>query len=193
MKTLEQKINDLKDDHAKELALLTSQGHWEEITGSKCVEFDSFRTFKPETVEDLQRLLNALEPYNTSHEIKGASTKNFLGYMYRLDIANDINQEPKVKIQFNLVDLKNIWVTFPLSMINEIKEYTFTDEFLHRSYREVTDSEYHYFTGSSYKQIREMRLPRLTFKGKNIGWYGGGCTSLCDLKSKEMINYILNK
>jgi len=70
----------------------------------------------------------------------------------------------------------------------EFDENVMYNDMLGRETRKVTESEYHYFTGISKREITEMRIPRKFLKGfKFVRFYGGNCTSYSDDESHNEI------
>jgi len=65
-------------------------------------------------------------------------------------------------------------------------------EFVTRESRNITESEYHYFTGSSYDRLRSMKVMCYRFNNSNvINWYGGDKTLLDEIEIQNIIDSLM--
>jgi len=89
---------------------------------------------------------------------------------FKLRIENPCQGKHKAQLDYYTEDGTCIQIEF--------NEETMYGGFLGREWRDITDSEHHYFTGTSMKQLREMRFVRKFLRGFPIvRYYGGNTTS----------------
>lgn len=133
-----------------------------------------FLSIKVGSFEDLTSFLNNCEPYITSHRVKHGNFEHDIINPYRVQIENSSRGYSKLKLTTYLINNFMIWVEIDFNLL----PYYIIDKYTNLSYRNVTDSEYHYFTGYSMKRLRELKIPARRFNGYQLSWYGGDKTLL---------------
>ena len=184
MKTLEQKIEDLKNEHYFDVyAKSISFG----IKHVACVSERNFISFDCKSIEEAKILLTNLKPTNTVNYV-GTAKDTFYKIIdspYRLDINNpaipnqynDFNL--KISFEFNDID---IWIKIPLRLIGF--------NLFNKEKRKVTDSELHYFGGMDRKKIFDLTC--YNFNNRYVvSFYGGQKTLFCGIETDYIINHIL--
>lgn len=156
-------------------------------TGVECSVFDSFISFKPKSIEDVQNIINTLKPYSNTQEVKGATITEYIDSPYRIDLKSSHNGSTVIRITYNNIE-KVYWIKLPIEWIPT----QIIEKFAFKTSRNVTDIEAGiYFANRTLSQIAKIRIPCYTFRGKLINWYGGGKTLLDGLHSKNFIEDVL--
>jgi len=143
---------------------------------------------KCKTPDEFKAVLAAFPATNSNTIIGTASDKYYadLATPYRLDIDNPARPNQwhnfAITIAYTSGEI-DIKIELPIQFV---ADYVTTGE------RGVTDSEYHYFTGSSYQELRKMRVRAYNFKANQMGWYGGNKTLLDVSEIGHIISH-LNK
>jgi len=128
--------------------------------------------------EKATEMLDAFPPTRFETNI----LKSVISSPYRLILEN-----PCSISRFSSFTLKVGWVHEELELhfnipVEYVKDFTLPTS------RHITDSEYHYFTGTDIKYLTTMMVPRRVFnRSQVINWYGGDQTLLC----VDTINKIL--
>ena len=125
-----------------------------------------------------------LFPATNEETIIKASKEYYLNTPFRMNLKNPAKYND---FTLNIEYISNdyfITLTIPT---NEIKE------FINTSNRNITDCEYHYFTGWSHNKLRNTKILAYKFKSYDvIGWFGGDQTLLNEIEIEEIINYLNN-
>lgn len=193
MDTLEAKKKEIKDKMALDIA----SAEFEHEVKSKfpLLEIMAYirdwkghektANFKLETKDDFKKVFKEYPPTNEETIIGYAGKDStVLKSPYRLDLENPCRQNNysrfEVKIQYMSDDI-NMRITLPVEAVQD---------FVKRTGRSITDSEHHYFTGTSRRELNEMRVTAYHWNGtEQIGWYGGNRT----LTNIETTNKIIEE
>lgn len=127
---------------------------------------------------ELKAVLSAFPPTNKETVIGTATDKYYkvLKTPYNMRINNPC--QPSNSYNFELQISydskgKDISITIPIE---------FVQDFVRPNQRHITNSEYHYFTGHSMNELRNMRVRCFLFlnplNDEIISWYGGDQTLL---------------
>lgn len=171
-KTLQQKIDELtKEQSFKEFAttrlgeikhLAFLSGHDKEIPRL---------VITTTTLTEVQFIFTEFPATNITTEI-GIGTKHevTLSTPYRINIDNPARpsqyRDFTVEIHYFSSEI-DIEIDIPLSLI---------PDFFIPTKRNISDSEYHHFTGVSINELRSLKIRTYDFKGEQIKWYGGDRT-----------------
>ena len=129
-----------------------------------------------QTIEEVSYLLNLFTPMDKPIVVHETTVRS----PYKIEIENPAKYEREVKIDFNCEEF-SLGIRFPESIIYE---------FLLRSERNVYETEYHYFTGVSQKELMNRKITCYMFKGDQVKFYGGSsvCTNIDEIN--EIISYL---
>lgn len=146
-----------------------------------------FLSCKPKTKAELITILKKLKPAKENRIIKTCNSSHEIESPFKIELINPCapNQygDFRLRIVYKCKKGFDVWIELP---IDEIKE------FLRTSQRNITSSEYHYFTGVSQSKLNEMTVKMYLFdteRGKFLNMYGGN-QYLLDV---ELIKKIINK
>lgn len=198
--SLEQEISILKEKHEREIENLNAKFELEVfakriscgVKHNACLfSKRNFISFEPKTIEEAQTLLNNIKPTNVKQVIGTVTDKYYKTFdsPYQLSIDNPAspsNYNPftlKIKFEYNDVD---IWIKIPINLITDYKFVA--------GARNITDSEYHYFTGTSMSNLRKMVVKYFNFNHTSvINFYGGGKNLYCPIETDKIISAIINQ
>lgn len=133
-----------------------------------------------------QYLIDKFPATNKSHTINASSKERIINHSYKLTISNPSvpnNTFPTgLRIVFQHKDLE-VWLTVPLNLCMQ---------FFVAGERPITDSEYHYFTGTSLERLRQMRVTKYSFTDYHdtINWYGGDVTLMDADLTETIMSYL---
>lgn len=191
METLEAQIEKLKAEHAFKSDMETRFGNYKILAYSSaskeydsCVNFDLTGVPISDIPAHIKYIIGSLRCKETETLIGSASGKNWLnmsGYTLRFD--NGISdQHADIKYLSNRI---SVTIKVPVNFYQGIILTSFT--------RSVTDSEYHYFGGTSMDQIRKMQLRAYKLNiFKEIVWYGSDVTMwIDDIDLREVYEQVL--
>ena len=135
--------------------------------------------------DEFKQVLTTLPPTNHVSVIGSSTSKEKeLNVPFRLDIENPCapNSYSKfiLKIEYTHNDIE-LSIELP---IESIIEFTTTGT------RNITDSEYHYFTGTSYAELRKIKVRSYSFKSDQISWYGGNKTLTDEPEIENIISFL---
>lgn len=140
---------------------------------------------RAKTIDEFKQAFSALPPTNHTTLIGSATSKEkVLNVPYRVDIDNPASPNQYHNFKFEITYRSNnieVNIEMPIGFINE---------FTSRSDRNVSDSEYHYFTGVSEQKLRTMKVMCYNFKGAQISWYGGNKTLTDENTINEIIHHL---
>ena len=192
MDSLEKKIQALKEEHKVQIL---SEKFSDEITRmfpniktlSYIKEWNGMKktaNFDLENEGDFKHVFNIFKPTNKEVVIGYAGKDStVLKTPYRIDLENPPQTSRysrfEMKIDYVSNDI-NLRIKIPIELVKD---------FVMRSSRKITSSEYHYFTGVSQSELYRMDVMSYTYNTNDyIGWYGGNKT----LTSTDVINKIIN-
>ena len=138
---------------------------------------------------DVTKVLNAFEPYETSHVID-TTKKSYINSPYRIDLVNDYYQ-CELNIDFYLINHFEISIRIDFK---HVPNFLFSQFFI-STLRGLYDTETVYVNlPSHYKKFKDIRINSNMFKNANytdiINWYGGNKTLLNSDKTHEIITYL---
>jgi hypothetical protein len=179
MKTLESQIEELKEEHAFKSDMETRFGNYKFTAyiskwkdQDNCINFDLTSMPIAEIPAHIKYIIGSLRCKETETLIGSASRESWLnmsGYTLRFD--NGINNH-HADIKY-LSNRTSVTIKLPVNFYQGIILTTFR--------RSVTDSEYHYFGGTSMSEIRRMQLTAYKLNiFKEIVWYGSDVTMWID-------------
>ena len=183
---LNAKIEALKVKHEIETEILNKLGTIKNSFIGDNKE-TGFLSCKPQNKAELNTILKQYKPTKENRIIKTCNNSQEINSPFKLELINPCYVGPyspfEIKIVYKSKEGFDIWITYP---IEEIKE------FLRSSQRNITSSEYHYFTGYSQRKLNELVVKMWLFDTENklrLNMYGGN-QYLLDV---ELINKIMNK
>lgn len=140
---------------------------------------------KAKNKDEFKQVINTLIPTNTTTTIGSATSKEKeLNSPFRLDIENPCAPNSysifKIEIKYTSNDI-DVEIKLPIDEVNQ---------FVVIGQRGVTDSEYHYFTGTSHAKLRKMQVRAYSFKSEQIGWYGGDKTLIDETEIENIISFL---
>lgn len=184
MKTKEQIIKENQEKLAQELRELETEQYFSGLFPDEkfTVYRDNSVTFEPKNVESIKNILQTLQPSNINTRIGFAGKEDYIiNSPYGLNLKNPCSPNSwnyfHVKIQYTCNE-HEISIQIPVELLKG---------FLTNSMRKIDDSEHHYFTGVSMKDLRNMTVFSYSFNKDQISWYGGDKT----LKDVDEINSIV--
>lgn len=197
METLEKKIEDLKKKHEIEIISAEFGSEMEALFPDMEVlayarEWNGVHktlNIEPKTKEDFQEILKLLPPTNKETRIGSAGKdEKILKSPFRLDLINPCQTgrfssfEMKVYYDSNGINLR---IKVPIELVTD---------FIKRGSRYITDSEHHYFIGSSHSELRKMTVTQYYWNNPNyMSWYGGNKTLMDTKEIKEVIKHLRSK
>lgn len=131
--------------------------------------------------EDICKILEHFEPTKMRYEFSHSS-EVVLESQFRMELQNSI-RDIGFRIMYESNDV-DVWINLDIDRI---------EGFINKTSRPVYDTEHHYFGGTSMKRIREMRIDSRNFKGREIGWYGGNRTLVCEEQVAEIMKSLTEK
>ena len=191
------KIAELKAKQAKELEFATLELSLIEKCANagieeKCRLIDSKRPFLvigDALTNEIKLFKKVLElfPVTEQKEVKTASDTCGM-FDFHMSINNSgrhcrFSAMHELKISWKSGEI-DIWLAFDCS-----KDF-FNELIVSGSSRKITDSEHHYYTGMSYKELGEIRLPVKTFKSGNKRLYGGTRYLICSDMVKSIADLL---
>lgn len=147
---------------------------------------------KCKNVEEFNQVLKAFKPTNKQTVIGTARDSYFktLKTPFEIKLLNPCipNQWNNFNIQIEYKSGKNdINITLP---IETVKDFIIIES------RKITDSEYHYFIGTTLAELHRMQVRSYNFKGlcndEVINWYGGDKTLLKLTMINDIIKTLTN-
>jgi hypothetical protein len=163
------KIEGVKFNHRADAEFYTKR--------DKCIKDKSLFIY-PSDAAEFKKVFEAFNPSNSYFIEGGKNTR--VETPYRITIDNPPKYGRTIKIQWDYNDIL-IYCTLPESLISD---------FLTQTERGVYDSEFHYFTGLSMMQLKNLRLPKMNFKAPQINYYGGSCTLICEEETTAILNHL---
>jgi hypothetical protein len=183
---LNAKIEALKVKHEIETAILNKLGTIKTSFIGDNKE-TGFLTCKPQNKAELNAILKQYKPTKENRIVKTCNKSHEIKSPFKLELINPCSISNYSNFELKIVYKSNegfdIWITYP---IDEIKE------FLKSSQRNITSSEYHYFTGYSQRELNELIVKMWLFdtdKSLFLNMYGGN-QYLLDV---DLINKIIDK
>lgn len=164
----------------QQIAELTAKHEFEEYTNSILPGIKTLSilsngkkriVIEGKTKDDFVKTLSVLHPTNTETLI-GSATKHEATLItpFRINIENPCSPSQyrnfQIEISYTSNDI-DVDINLPIELVKD---------FVLRSERNITDSEYHYFTGTSMTQLRTMKVMCYVFNASQISWYGGNKT-----------------
>lgn len=200
MKTLEAKLEYLEAKQAVERESLIFKHEMEEtfkgfdmiayVADTKCI---TIRDIDP---EKFNGIIEQLPVTSKEHVISYAGKDDTI-----IDFPVRFNLENPTKYEGSFLRLiytsNDIAVRLEIPIFKLLKYEDFNGYFI-RSERKIYDSEYHYFTGVSMKELMNTKIPCYIFNGfDNISWYGGSKTlkdvSMCENIFMQLESLAINK
>lgn len=170
MNELERKIEELKQEYNSKQSIL-------EIVGNdiKFYHCKTFVSFEVKSIDEVKLLFDKFKPVNETSEMKTATQTYQVNHFLKMMINNPCQisrfSNFDLKLSYQSSDIE-IHIKIPISLINE--KNILNTSFFKVSSRKIYDCEYHYFTGVSMKELREMKVRCYLFDtSKVIGYYGG--------------------
>lgn len=191
METLELQIEKLKAEHAFKADMETRFGNYKTLAYlnenkeyDNCIHFDLTGLSIADIPAHIKYITGSLRCKETETLIGSASGKNWLnmsGYTLRFD--NGIHNH-HADISY-LSNRTSVTLKVPVNFYNGIILTSF--------YRSVTECEYHYFGGTSMKEIRNMKLRAYKLNiFKEIVWFGSHVTMwIDDVDLREVYEQVL--
>jgi len=182
------KITAAKLKHARELELLEAEGQFEGLQGFKhiCNHKRPFAVFEVNSLKDAADILATLKPTNETNKLGFAGKDDIvIDTPYHVTFDSPARQtrfsQPAVKLKWQYGEL-DIWLEFPSELVKELRV---------GGRRAVTDSERHYFTGMSYKQLQRIEILTYWLKsGQSQSYYGGNKVATCPKAVQALLDYI---
>lgn len=132
---------------------------------------------------EFQDILKVYPPINNQIKFGSSKEETVLETQFKLTLDN-----PARPNQWNDFDLDikyhakefEVWITLPIQEILQ---------FVNTTTRNVTDSEYGYFEGYSFNELRDMKVRMYQWNNRKVvRWYGGNETLKCINTISEVIN-----
>ena len=102
-----------------------------------------------------------------------------------------------LQIRYNITEIfegrrtpNTAWITLPFS---KIEEYLNSKQLISNSNRKIDTSEYHYYSSTINKSVKNITIPIIKFQTDNIGYVGGAMRLVNSLRIQEIIDYIKNQ
>lgn len=186
MKTLQEKIRSIKDEANSKIKALKFEHELIERFKDYDIKTYGHRVvFKFSTIDEIIDFIVKHPPTNKQTILGFAGKQDrIIESPFRLQIQNKANPSEyfknEVKVEYKLSDIR-VELTVPSENC----------EFLNRTSRHITDSEYVHFIGRSVRELQNIKVLSYEFKNssKVIKWYGGDITLL----DVEQINLILKQ
>lgn len=142
---------------------------------------NKFLSIEVADYSDLTNFFKNCKPYKTSHRIKHGSFEHDIINPYKVDLESNINRGVCMRFETYLINDFMVWVKIN---INNVLPSYLIDKYTSPYHRNITDSEHHYFTGRSYKELNKIRIQARNWRGYQLSWYGGGKTLLSHDKNE---------
>lgn len=148
---------------------------------------DNFIVFNAKSLEDIKGVLTNLKPSVNSVIIKHGNDRYDLISNYKIECINNFYNR-QLKIVFVCMGVE-FWIKIDIKDLPQ----EFADKFLHPFKRSLYSTESHYVNiPSHYKKFKDIRIDAYSFNSsyKNLSWYGGDITLICEEGIREIINYL---
>lgn len=185
-KTKEQQIADVKSQAQKKIRGIETEFKIRDIIPDvdfKFITSNNCAVFNVTSRDEMDKVLQTFPPINKSIVIKPIGKEKIVNSSYRVDIDNPatVNSVSRHEMRISYVtDDINVTIKLPIDMV---------EEYVYEYQRKINDTEYHYFTGLSHRQLRDKKVRAYKFKNSNvITWYGGTHTQLDETYIKNIIN-----
>lgn len=173
-KNLNKLKNKIKQDEKDIESMFHSQFNFSDKNTEISYINDKFLSITVQKYSELTNFLNNCKPYKNAHRIKYGSFEHDIVNPFKISLNSEIRNGVFLKLECYLINDFMIWIKIPL---NNLPSYL-VDKYTSSYNRSVTDSESHYFTGHSYSEINQIKIPARNFRGYQLNWYGGDKTLL---------------
>jgi len=194
MNTKQEKINDLKKRHEeklkKDLSLLSIQCGLPE-TSKDALVFDSngfCASIDCQDPKELCMLFNKLKPVKLSSRFMHGQKIIELNTPYQIETISNVNNCPKASFVWDVViEGEAVKINAKIDA-----KFLIDERYLSLGSRGVTDSEHHYFTCRSKREVDSIKIPCANFSSitKQVSYYGGNKKSTCTGQIESIIAWI---
>lgn len=141
-----------------------------------------------ENSEHFNEIISKLPPTNPTTTIGYASKEpTLLNTPFRIDLDNPCKTSEYSKFKLKIDYISNdihVDIELPIELIKE---------WVYATNRNITDCEYHYFTGSSMVELRKIKVRCYAFNTPSqISWFGGNKTLTEESVINEIISHLTN-
>jgi len=183
MKTVSQLEKELKE--AKE----EQKNAWVSRAGVDCfVNGDQIFFTSLNSEDEVIKVLNAFEPYETSHIQKYGGKNIYISSPYKVSLSNDFS-ESKLKISFKMINSVEILCWINVNLLSE----EFKNNFLSVGTRSLSDTEeIHVMCKSHTREFKNYRVRSYGFKNfETLNFYKEHKQLSNSEQIKEVINYFI--